>query len=163
MLITPIDSLRYKALAYSGLLIGCVLIALYLASYLFLIKLSSPLLPPIAATPMTVVRYWQHYGTDPYTRHWLIGCLVAGAVPTAAGVLCLIRPINRSLHGDARFATLREVANAGLLMSEVSSLDDGDGAIWSSAGSWRRSLSHRRVREREPVLSSPMRCPGAGA
>jgi type IV secretion system protein VirD4 len=114
MLITPIDSLRYKALAYSGLLIGCVLIALYLASYLFLIKLSSPLLPPIAATPMTVVRYWQHYGTDPYTRHWLIGCLVAGAVPTAAGVLCLIRPINRSLHGDARFATLREVANAGL-------------------------------------------------
>lgn len=114
MLITPIDSLRYKALAYSGLLIGCVLIALYLASYLFLIKLSSQLLPPIAATPMTVVRYWQHYGTDPYTRHWLIGCLVAGAVPTAAGVLCLIRPINRSLHGDARFATLREVANAGL-------------------------------------------------
>ncbi len=114
MLITPIDSLRYKALAYSGLLIGCVLIALYLASYLFLIKLSSPLLPPTAATPMTVVRYWQHYGTDPYTRHWLIGCLVAGAAPAAAGVFYLLRPINRSLHGDARFATLREVANAGL-------------------------------------------------
>ncbi|MGI4721011.1 MAG: type IV secretory system conjugative DNA transfer family protein [Janthinobacterium lividum] len=114
MLITPIDSPRYKALAFSGLLLGGVLVALYLASYLFLIKLSSPLLPPTAATPMTVVRYWQHYGTDPYTRHWVIGCLVAGAVPAAAGVLCLIRPVNRSLHGDARFATLREVANAGL-------------------------------------------------
>ena len=114
MLIAPIDSPRYKALAFGGLLFGGVLAALYLASYLFLIKLASPLLPPTAATPMTVVQYWQHYGTDPYTRHWLIGCLVAGAVPAAAGVLCLVRPVNRSLHGDARFATLREVANAGL-------------------------------------------------
>ncbi|MEX5744554.1 type IV secretory system conjugative DNA transfer family protein [Massilia sp. X63] len=114
MLITPIDSPRYKALAFSGLLLGGVLVALYLASYLFLIKLSSPLLPPTAATPMTVVRYWQHYGTDPYTRHWLVGCLIAGAVPVSAGVFSLVRPINRSLHGDARFATLREVANAGL-------------------------------------------------
>lgn len=114
MLITPIDSPRYKALAFSGLLLVGVLAALYLASYLFLIKLSSPLLPPTAATPMTVVRYWQYYGTDPYTRHWLIGCLIAGAMPAAAGMFYLIRPINRSLHGDARFATLREVTRAGL-------------------------------------------------
>ena len=51
MLITPIDSPRYKALAFSGLILGGVLVALYLASYLFLIKLSSRLLPPTAATP----------------------------------------------------------------------------------------------------------------
>jgi len=114
MLITPIDSLRYRALAFIGLVLAGVLVALYLASYLFLIKLSSPLLPPTAATPMTVVQYWQHYGSDPYTRHWLIGCLIAGAIPAAGGVFYLIRPINRSLHGDARFATLREVAKAGL-------------------------------------------------
>ncbi|MEH6433850.1 type IV secretory system conjugative DNA transfer family protein [Massilia sp. DD77] len=114
MLITPIDSLRYKALAFSGLLLGSVLIALYLASYLFLIRLSSPVLPPTAATPMTVVRYWQHYGSDPYTRQWLIGCLTAGALPAVAGVSYLFRPISRSLHGDARFATLREVTKAGL-------------------------------------------------
>ncbi|MDY0977698.1 type IV secretory system conjugative DNA transfer family protein [Massilia sp. CFBP9012] len=114
MLITPIDMPRYKALAFSGLLLTGVLIALYLASYFFLIKLSNPQLPPSAASPMTVIRYWQHYGTDPYTRHWLIGCLIAGSAAATAGVGCLIRPVSRSIHGDARFATLREVIRAGL-------------------------------------------------
>jgi len=114
MLITPIDSLRYKAVAFCGLLLTGVLAALYLASYLFLIKLSSPQLPPSAATPMTVIRYWQHYGTDPYTRHWLIGCLIAGSAAAVVGVGCLVRPVSRSIHGDSRFATLREVIRAGL-------------------------------------------------
>jgi len=114
MLISPIDSPRCKALAFTGLLFGGVLVALYLASYLFLVKLSNPELPPLAATPITVIRYWQHYGADPYTRHWLIGCLVAGAVPAVVGVAYLVRPISRSLHGDARFATLREVSRAGM-------------------------------------------------
>jgi len=114
MLITPIDSLRYKGFAFAGLLLGGLLVSLYLASYLFLIRLNHPALPPSAATPLTVLRYWQTYGGDPYTRRWLIGCLIAGAVPTGAGMLALARPVNRSLHGDARFATLREVARAGL-------------------------------------------------
>lgn len=114
MLITPIDSPRYKALAFSGLLLTGVLAALYLASYFFLIKLSSPQLPPSAATPMTVIRYWQHYGSDPYTRHWLIGSLVAGSAAAVAGMGVLVRPVSRSLHGDSRFATLREVIRAGL-------------------------------------------------
>lgn len=114
MLITPIDSPRYKAIAFSGLLLGGILFALYLASYLFLMKLSNPLLPPVAATPFTVLRYWQTYGTDPYTRHWLTGCLIAGAVPACVFVFYMMRPVSRSLHGDARFATVREVAAAGL-------------------------------------------------
>jgi type IV secretion system protein VirD4 len=45
MFITPIDSLRYKALAFSALLLAGLLVALYLASYLFLIKLNHPALP----------------------------------------------------------------------------------------------------------------------
>ncbi len=114
MLITPIDSPRYKAMAFSGLLLGGMLLALYLASYLFLMKLSNPLLPAAAATPLTVLRYWQTYGTDPYTRHWLTGCLIAGAVPACVVVFYMMRPVSRSLHGDARFATVREVAAAGL-------------------------------------------------
>lgn len=114
MLITPMDSLRYRATAFSGLVLGAILLALYLASYLFLVKLSNPVLPPTAATPLTVLHYWQQYGHDAYTRHWLIGCLIAGTVPACAGVIYLIRPVNRSLHGDARFATLREVSQAGL-------------------------------------------------
>jgi type IV secretion system protein VirD4 len=114
MLITPIDSPRLKAMAFGAMLLGAALTALYLASYLFLIKLANPVLPPSAATPMTVLRYWQQYGTDSYTRRWLIGCLVIGAVPVSAVAIALCRPVHRSLHGDARFATRQEVARAGL-------------------------------------------------
>jgi type IV secretion system protein VirD4 len=114
MLVTPIDTPRLKALAFGAMLFGAAFLALYLAGYLFLIRLANPTLPPSAATPMTVLRYWQTYGTDPYTRRWLIGCLVAGATPAVGAAIALFRPVSRSLHGDARFATKREVARAGL-------------------------------------------------
>jgi type IV secretion system protein VirD4 len=116
MLITPIDSPRYKAAAFGGLLLAGSACALHLASTLFLMKLNNPALPPSAATPMTVVRYWQQYSQDPYTRHWLVGCLVAGFVPTLVGVGALARPVARSLHGDARFAKLGEVKRAGMFV-----------------------------------------------
>jgi type IV secretion system protein VirD4 len=114
MFMTPIDSTRYRAVAYCGLLLAGLAAALYIASYLFLMRLASPLLPPSAATPMTVLRYWQQYGTDPYTRRWLIGCLVAGSLFTVSASIALLRPVHRSLHGDARFATFREVSSIGL-------------------------------------------------
>ncbi|KQQ96106.1 type IV secretory system conjugative DNA transfer family protein [Massilia sp. Leaf139] len=116
MLITPIDSPRYKTLAFGGMFIAAVLVALYLASYFLLMKLNHPALPPLAATPLTIVRYWQQYGTDPYTVFWLKTCLAAGALPTIVGIFYLARPVGRSLHGDARFATLAEVKRAGLFI-----------------------------------------------
>jgi len=115
MLITPIDSLRYKALAFAGLVSAGVLAALYLAGLMFLLRLDHPGLPPSAATPLTILRYWHTYSGDPYTRHWLAGCLVAGAAPATAFMCAVFRPVSRSLHGDARFASLREVSRAGLL------------------------------------------------
>jgi type IV secretion system protein VirD4 len=114
MLITPIDSMRYKALAFSAIGLVGLVATLYLASYLFLMRLANPSLPPLSATPMTVLRYWQQYGGDPYTRKWLIGCLIAGALPSCVAVISILRPVKRSLHGDSRFATLREVVKAGL-------------------------------------------------
>jgi type IV secretion system protein VirD4 len=114
MLISPADSERHRAFAAAGVLAGAVILAFYVASYLFLVKLQSPALPPHAATPFTVLAYWQQYGDDPYTRRWLVMCLGAGSVAAIAIVIGLVRPAKRSLHGDARFATRREVAAAGL-------------------------------------------------
>ncbi|MCS0585418.1 type IV secretory system conjugative DNA transfer family protein [Massilia pinisoli] len=114
MLMTPADSERHHTLVVAGMLAGGVVLAFYLASYLFLVKLHSPLLPPYAATPFTVLAYWQQYGDDPYTRRWLVICLVGGWCAAIATLVCLMRPAKRSLHGDARFATRREVAAAGL-------------------------------------------------
>jgi len=114
MLISPADSERHRAFAAAGVLAGTVILAFYVASYMFLVKLHSPALPPHAATPFTVLAYWQQYGDDPYTRRWLVMCLGAGSVAAIAIVIGLVRPAKRSLHGDARFATRREVAAAGL-------------------------------------------------
>lgn len=121
MLISPADSERHRAIAVASALAGAVALAFYLAGYVFLVKLQSPALPPYAATPLTVVAYWRQYGDDPYTRRWLVMCLAAGWIATIAIAAGLLRPAKRSLHGDARFATQREVAAAGLF--------DGDGLV----------------------------------
>jgi type IV secretion system protein VirD4 len=128
-----------------------VICALHVASTLFLMKLNNPALPPSAATPMTVVRYWQQYGDDPYTRHWLIGCLVAGVVPAFIGVGALARPVNRSLHGDARFAKLREVAHAGLF---------GERGIVIGRWGWRYLMLGRQLAA--IVIAPPRSGKGAG-
>jgi type IV secretion system protein VirD4 len=127
MIASHIDSARHRVLALSGLMLFGALATLYLASYLFLIKLNNVALPPQQATPFTVLSYWLQYGDDPYTRRWLMICLLVGAVPAIGVVATLMRPVRRALHGDARFATLSEVRRAGLL---------GDGGL--ILGRWGR-------------------------
>jgi type IV secretion system protein VirD4 len=114
MMISPADSERQRAFFVVGVLAGGSVLAFYLAGYLFLVKLHSTTLPPYAATPFTVLAYWRQYGDDPYTRRWLATCLAGGWIGAIAMVAGLLRPAARSLHGDARFATRREVAVAGL-------------------------------------------------
>jgi type IV secretion system protein VirD4 len=138
-------------MAFGAMLLGALLLALYLAGYLFLIRLANPALPPSAATPMTILRYWQAYGTEPYTRRWLIGCLVAGATPAAGVAIALFRPVNRSLLGDARFATRREVARAGLF---------GDAGIILGRWGWRYLVLGRQLAA--IVIAPPRSGKGAG-
>jgi type IV secretion system protein VirD4 len=151
MLITPIDSLRYKAAAFSGLALAGLMTTLYLAGYILLIKVNHPSMPPSAATPLTIVRYWLRYGSDPYTRHWLIGCLVGGSAPVAAVIVAVARPVSRSLHGDARFATLREVFRAGLF---------GDAGIVLGRWGWRYLVLGRQLCA--IVIAPPRSGKGAG-
>jgi type IV secretion system protein VirD4 len=98
--------------AYLGLLTGAAIVALYLAGYFFLYKLG---LPPYEATPLTILRYWAHYGTDPATRQWLTICTTAGVALAAAFVVPILMPVRRALHGDAQFAKISEIKEAGLL------------------------------------------------
>lgn len=98
--------------AYLSLLVFGAVIALYLAGYFFLLKLR---LPAYQATPLTILAYWQHYGDDPGTRHWLTICSTAGAAVAVGFVAIVLMPVRRALHGDARFAKVREVQKAGLL------------------------------------------------
>jgi type IV secretion system protein VirD4 len=89
-----------------------LILSQYLAGWIFLRLLHSD---PRAASPVTITRYAYYYGTreDIRPRLWaasLAGLALVGLVP-----LVLILPRRRALHGDARFATRREVARAGLL------------------------------------------------
>jgi len=98
--------------AYLSMLVAGAVIALYLAGYFFLWKLH---LPAYQATPLTILRYWQHYSDDPATRQWLTICTTVGVFIAVAFASLLFMPMRRALHGDARFAKIKEVEKAGML------------------------------------------------
>lgn len=67
------------------------------------------------ATPLTLYQYWVYYGTNGAVVRWLgISSILALAI-TAAPAFVLLRPVKRSLYGDARWAKMSEVRQAGLL------------------------------------------------
>lgn len=106
------QSATASATAYLSLVIGGTLAALLIAGYFFLLKLH---LDPYQVRPLTIMRYWLHYGDDPATRRWLTICSAAGAVIAFGFIGLLFIPVRRALHGDARFAKVKEVEKAGLL------------------------------------------------
>jgi type IV secretion system protein VirD4 len=93
--------------------------ALFLSSYLagafFLWSMHAD---PRRATPLTVTQYAYYYGDRIEVRRRLLqGCVFAlTCVLASLGAWAL--PRRRPLHGDARFATRREIAAAGLLGSD---------------------------------------------
>jgi type IV secretion system protein VirD4 len=91
--------------------IAVLVLAQYLAG-LFFLWLSH--LSLSAAGPFTVARYAHYYGdrADIQHRVWIASGL--GVLTVALCIFPLIVPRQRSLHGDARFATRREMARAGL-------------------------------------------------
>jgi type IV secretion system protein VirD4 len=98
------------------LIAAAVLVAIaawsYLAGGIFLVAHSRRFED---ATLLTYYQYWMHYGAIASVQRWLwisagmaLALLVAPALP-------FLVPAKRSLFGDARFATRREIARAGLL------------------------------------------------
>lgn len=94
-----------------GLLVA-LLAGLQLAGTFFLLSVH---LPARDATPLTPLRYWQHHGHDPRVRERLLYSLAFGWAVTFGGGIAIAAPRRRPLHGEARFATRREIQAAGLL------------------------------------------------
>ena len=92
--------------------IAALVAALYLAGFFFLWSIH---LDPHAATPLTVLRFAYYYGSWPRVHGALVRSCLGGAGAVALSALVLLLPRRRSLHGEARFATRREIASAGLL------------------------------------------------
>ena len=99
-------------LKVAGVGVLALLVSQYLAGWLLLKWLH---LDPRSAGPLTIARYGYYYGDRPNLRPRLWATSLTGLALVGLGPLALLLPRRRALHGDARFATRREVARAGLL------------------------------------------------
>lgn len=95
-----------------GAAIATIAAGLYVSGYLFLWSIHER---PHTATPLTVIRYWRYQGELPDVRRPLLWSVVAGMGLCVGAMAAAFWPRRRPLHGDARFATRREIEAAGLL------------------------------------------------
>jgi type IV secretion system protein VirD4 len=102
----------------------------YLAGLLFL---ASFRVDPRHASPLTMARYALYYGQQARVRRHLIGAAVVSIATVAVAGWAIATPKPQSLHGEARFATRREMARAGLFAKNGIILGQ-----WR--GLWRRRL-----------------------
>ena len=91
--------------------IAAVAAALYLSGFFFLWSIH---LDPRAASPLTVLRFAYYYGDWPRVHGALVRACLGGTASVLLSAVVLLLPKRRPLHGEARFATRREIAAAGL-------------------------------------------------
>lgn len=84
----------------------------YVAGFVLLWSLDRK---PAEASPLTVARYAYYYSDRPGIRKRAAVASAVGMGAMLVGMLALLIPRGRALHGDARFASLGEIRRAGLL------------------------------------------------
>lgn len=114
-----------KIPVWAKVLIGVVLLLValvaadYVAGFMFLVINKTN---PLGTDLSTYLGYWSYYEGDPLqTKHLKIAGVIAFVVCFVAPVIAYLQLSEekpRSLHGDARFATVKEVRKSGL-MSEA--------------------------------------------
>lgn len=70
------------------------------------------------ASPFTLAQYWIHFGTDSGIKRWIYISAAGSLLLLLAPGALFLAPTKRSLFGDARFATTREIRKAGLFGSD---------------------------------------------
>jgi type IV secretion system protein VirD4 len=104
-------SVGLVALAASGYLV----LVLYVAGACLLVWLR---LPVDSATPLTWLRYAYHFSHEPRVERALVFSVMVAMPVSALPFLWWVLPTRRALHGQARFASRRAIARAGLLGEE---------------------------------------------
>ncbi len=110
---------RRSRLGRVGLIVFAVaaalLLAQYLAGFVFLWWVRAD---AREASPLTIARYAYYYGHREDLRRRLAISSGAGVAMVGVAALIALWPKARALHGDARFASRREIRRAGLFASE---------------------------------------------
>ncbi|WP_133406849.1 type IV secretory system conjugative DNA transfer family protein [Parashewanella tropica] len=97
---------------YLALLLTALIISLWLSGTIFLYFGN---LPVSHASPLTIAQYAYRFGHDKRTQFWLILSCVIGFLPLGFPIALKFKPKRPSLYGDAKFATHKEIQQAGLL------------------------------------------------
>jgi type IV secretion system protein VirD4 len=84
----------------------------YLAGGIFLVAFDKKF---DDASPLTLYQYWYHYGQEATIKRWLYIAMGISAALVFSPGLFIFAPAKRTLFGDARFATRREIMKSGLL------------------------------------------------
>ena len=105
-------SSSYKLIVAS--LLGIVAVS-YLGAYFFLLFLK---LTPTHATPLTLPRYAYYYWDNPQVRARLIGAGALALLIVGGMALIVALPKRRTLHGNARWASSRNIRRAGLFSDD---------------------------------------------
>lgn len=84
----------------------------YLAGYLYFLLNQAA---PRHIDSGTWYLYWQAYGGDNAQRWRLIAAAAIPPLIISAAIVCALAGKQRPLYGDARWATEREIRDAGLL------------------------------------------------
>jgi type IV secretion system protein VirD4 len=106
-------------------MVSALFLAQYLAGVFFL---SSLHLDIHEAGPLTIARYAYWYHEVGFVRRRLEVCSAAGLLLVLLCAVIVFSPRPKSLYGDERFATRRDILEAGLL--------DGKGIILGRWGGW---------------------------
>jgi type IV secretion system protein VirD4 len=96
-------------------ILGAVVLSQYLAGYLFLWWVKADVRE---ASPLTIARYSYYFGNRADLRPRLAATSAAGALLVGGVIAFALKPKPRALHGDARYATKREIARAGLFAKQ---------------------------------------------
>ncbi|MBM7073187.1 type IV secretory system conjugative DNA transfer family protein [Shewanella sp. 202IG2-18] len=104
---SPLNQWHYLLLITIGLLLSLWLSS---AIYLYFAHLNYH-----QATPFTVFKYGYYYGHDSKTQFWLTLAVVFGFAPFSLLIAARFKPRKQPLYGAAKFATQKEIQQAGLL------------------------------------------------
>ena len=104
-----------SALRLGAIAVLAALTSQYLGAVLFLWSFD---LAIHNASPLTLLRFVVWFPDNVDVAVHAIVCSLIGFALTALTAVPVLLPRRRSLHGDARFATGREIAAAGLLGSD---------------------------------------------
>lgn len=101
-----------KAGVITALVAAVIGVWAYLAGGIFLMAFGHKF---EEATPLTLYQYWFYYGAEKQAQKWLYISSGISLAVLLAPLLFFFAPAKRSLFGDARFAKLREIKDAGLM------------------------------------------------